>query len=67
MVLAALCFSAVNIGDVPIVTVVFHSFFLNVAGSHAIIVENRNSIGVIIGRVKREKSEDEACMSRLLD
>ena len=67
MVLAALCFSAVNIRYVPIVSVVFHSLFLNVAGCHAIIVENRDSIGVIIGRVKREKSEDEACMSRLLD
>lgn len=30
-------------------------------------MENSNSVGVIIGRVKREKSEDEACMSRFLD
>ena len=42
-------------------------YFPKTLGSNAIRVENRNSIGVIIGRVKREDSEDEACMSRLLD
>ena len=50
------------------ISVVFYRFiFTNIAGSNAIIVENCDSVGVIIGRVKREKSEDEACMSRLLD
>lgn len=45
----------------------YRFIFTNTTGSNAIIVENCDSVGVIIGRVKREKSEDEACMSRLLD
>lgn len=41
--------------------------FNQFAGESAIKVENENNPGVIIGRIKRKKSDDEECMSSILD